>query len=60
MPEDKRDIEELLEDDDLIERALCDGVRDALRQHKLAGNPVPIWENGQVVWIQPQDIDVDS
>jgi hypothetical protein len=31
-----------------------------VRQHKLAGNPVPIWENGQVVWIQPEDIDVDS
>jgi hypothetical protein len=39
MPEDERDIEERCEDDDLIERALCAGVRDALRQHKLAGNP---------------------
>lgn len=54
MPEDERDIEELLDDDDLIERALCEAVRDALREHKRAGNPVPIWENGQVVWIPPE------
>jgi len=60
MHEDERDIEELLKDDDLIERALVQAVRDALLQHKRAGNPVPIWENGQVVWIPPEEIDVDS
>ena len=45
---------------DVIECALVQAVRDALLQHKRAGNPVPIWENGQVVWIPPEEIDVDS
>jgi hypothetical protein len=31
-------------------------VREALARHKLAGNPVAIWRDGQVVWIQPEDI----
>jgi hypothetical protein len=31
-------------------------VRAALLDHKRAGNPVATWENGQVVWIQPEDI----
>ena len=37
-------------------RALRLAVRDALRQHKLAGNPVAVWRDGRVVWIQPEDI----
>jgi hypothetical protein len=36
-----------------ILRALRQAVRDALRQHKLAGNPVAIWRNGRVEWIPP-------
>jgi hypothetical protein len=39
-------------------RALREAVRDALRQHKLAGHPVVVWRNGRVVWIQPEDIPV--
>jgi hypothetical protein len=31
-------------------------VREALLDHKRAGNPVAIWRNEQVVWIQPEDI----
>lgn len=37
-------------------RTLRQGVREALRQHKIAGNPVAVWRNGRVVWIRPEDI----
>jgi hypothetical protein len=60
MAEKERDIEELVKDDDLIDRAVVQAVRDALLQHKRAGNPVPIWEHGQVIWIPPEEIDVES
>jgi len=30
--------------------------RKALLQHKGAGNPIAVWRDGQVVWIEPQDI----
>ncbi|MGH7577594.1 MAG: hypothetical protein ACREM1_21030 [Longimicrobiales bacterium] len=39
-----------------ITRALRHAVREALRRHKLAGNPVAVWEDGRVVWIPAEDI----
>jgi len=39
-------------------RALREAVQDALRLHKLAGNPVAVWRDGRVEWIQPEDIPV--
>lgn len=31
-------------------------VREALIDHKLRGNPVVVWEDGQVKWIAAEDI----
>ena len=28
--------------------------------HKALGNPMATWKDGQVVWIQPEDIVVDT
>ena len=58
--EDERDIEERMLDDALIDGALADAVRDALIQHKRAGNPIAVWEDGRVVWIPAEEIDVDA
>lgn len=52
------EIERILADDTAIDNALAEGVKDALRQHKAAGNPISIWQDGKVVWIQPEDIEV--
>ena len=41
-------------------KALRQAVREALQRHKLAGNPVPVWRDGHVVWIQPEDITIPS
>ena len=49
---------ERVHDKEAILKALQRAVRRALRQHKLAGNPVAIWRDGQVVWIPPEDIPV--
>lgn len=46
-------LERLLNDDALITSALRKGVRDALRQHRLAGNPICEWRDGKVVWSRP-------
>lgn len=37
-------------------RAMRQAVQEALQRHKLAGNPVAVWRNGRVEWIQPEDI----
>jgi hypothetical protein len=41
-----------------VEAAVQAAVRDALIQHKRAGNPIAVWENNQVVWIQPEEIEI--
>ena len=35
-------------------------VREALLQHKRAGNPIAVWRNGRVEIIQPEDIPVED
>lgn len=56
----RRDLDQLIEDDTLIQSALQEGVRDALRRHKEAGLPVASWQNGKVVWIPAEKIRVDG
>jgi hypothetical protein len=43
-----------------IQEALHRGVREALRRHKQARNPVATWRDGKVVWVAPEDIPVDD
>ena len=38
--------------------AMQQAVREALLDHKRAGNPVAVWRNNRVEWIQPEDIPV--
>ena len=56
----KNDVSEIFDDDELVAKALKKGVMDALRRHKLAGNPVCEWRDGKVVWIAPEDIKIDD
>ena len=51
-------VERVMADGKAIDRAINRGIRDALLQHKRAGNPIAAWANGKVVWIKPQDIPV--
>lgn len=44
-----------VEEDD-TDRLVKEAVWDALRDHKQAGNPVAVWEDGKVKIIQPEDI----
>ena len=48
-------ISDVDEEDD-IDRAVKMAVWDALRDHKQAGNPIAVWEDGKVKIIQPEDI----
>jgi len=43
---------------DEINRAYDRAVREALLKHKLAGNPVPVERDGNIVYLQPDDIEV--
>lgn len=45
-----------VEDGHLIDEALKQGVREAVRRHKEAGLPVVVYRGGKAVWVMPQDL----
>jgi hypothetical protein len=59
MSDVKPTLDELFEDGRAIDEALLEAARDARRLHKALGNPVATWQDGRVVWVQPEDIQVD-
>ena len=46
---------ELVQDVPRVLRAVRQAVREALLRHKQAGQPVPTWRDGRVVWIPPEE-----
>ncbi|HWK09057.1 MAG TPA: hypothetical protein VNR64_03340 [Vicinamibacterales bacterium] len=60
MTENELTLDQLFEDGRSIDEALREAARDARRLHKALGNPMATWKDGQVVWIQPEDIDIDD
>ena len=58
QPEQTKDITELFRDGAMIDEAVKKAVAQALRMHKLMGNPVAEWRDGKVVWVQPENIPV--
>jgi hypothetical protein len=45
---------------EFITTAIGNATREAVRKHKLAGNPIATWQDGKVVIVQPEDIVVDE
>jgi plasmid stabilization system protein ParE len=43
-----------------VEAAIQAAVREALLQHKRAGNPVVGWRDGKIEWVPPEQIPVDD
>jgi len=56
----KPSLSERLLDIGLIQGAIARAVRAALLRHKQAGNPIAVWQDGQVVWIAPEDIPIED
>ncbi len=55
---DRSRLDDIFEDGRVIDEALKEAARDARRLHKALGNPMATWQDGKVVWIQPEDINV--
>lgn len=58
--EQEINIPEILKDRARVQKALRDGVQKALRMHKLMGVPAVVWEDGKVVEIPPEEIELDE
>lgn len=50
------DLAKRLQNRALIDGGLSDGVQAALRRHKQAGVPIAVWQDGQVVLIAADQI----
>lgn len=57
-PHKKDRISEALADGEGLIRAIRHAVQIALAQHKIANNPVVAMQDGEMVWIKPEDIEV--
>ncbi len=55
-PEAREELIRRLSDDAFVTAAIARAVREAVREHKRAGNPVAGWQDGRVVIVQPEDI----
>jgi hypothetical protein len=42
-----------------IVKAVSEAMREAKRRHKLLGNPIVVWKDGKVVWVPPEEIELD-
>lgn len=52
-------IEEVLADHDRVALALAEGVKEALKRHKQAGNPIVVMQDGKMVWVKPEEIQTE-
>jgi len=46
-----------LTDRKAVEAALIKGARQAMRQAKVHERLVPVWDDGQVKWVRPEEIE---
>ena len=53
----QKDVQRIfVEERELIEKALRQGVRDAAIRHKRDGLPMVIYRDGKTVWVKPEDL----
>lgn len=52
----EKSINEIFAEGTLIDKALKQAVREAILQHKRAGNPIVVWRDGKIVWLKPEEI----
>ena len=45
---------------DMVLESLREGIAREIRIHKALNNPIAIWRGGKVVWIAPEDIQIDE
>jgi hypothetical protein len=55
--EARKDVHRIfIEERELIDEALQQGVREAVLRHKRDGLPMVIYRDGKTVWVKPEDL----
>jgi hypothetical protein len=55
--EEARNVGRLLGDRSVLDAALREGAREALRVHREAGLPLAIWRDGRTEWVTPEEFE---
>ena len=50
-------VKSRVSEDQRIDDALNLAAQDAVEAHRKAGLPLAVWKDGQVVWIQPDEVE---
>ncbi len=53
------EISNFFNDPERVMKALQAGINAALLRHKKLGHPICVSRNGKIIWIPPEEIDVD-
>lgn len=60
MKTNGKSISERLRDTDAITEAMAEAIRETVREHKLLGFPIVVYQDGKVVEIPPEQIELDE
>ena len=60
MAERRPENLDIFDDSAKMSQAMDKAIRDTVREHKLLGYPIVIWRDGQVVWVPPEEIELDE
>jgi hypothetical protein len=58
-PRNEDKISEIMNDSEKVRAIIQSGINDALLKPKQAGNPVCGWKDGNVFWVEPENIPVN-
>jgi hypothetical protein len=53
-----RDVEAILRDGDLLDRAIVAARRRVILRHRQLGVPLVIWRDGKVVEVSPESVEL--
>jgi hypothetical protein len=53
------EISKIFNNPEKLTQIIQAGIQAALLKHKQAGNPICEWQDNKVVWIQPEQINVN-
>ena len=56
----EKTIDEIFMEGTSIDNALKQAVQAALIRHKQVGNPIVVWRDGKIVWIQSEEISLSE
>jgi hypothetical protein len=55
-----RDIGRLFAEGTAIDRAIARAAAAARREYVRLGRPMPVWQDGRLVWLPPERIPLDA